>query len=121
MNGEFASDGWPMMTVTAPETKAGHVYIRMLSGKQLETAKPLLDKADVGAYFEIGAMVLCDETGTRNYQDGDSQKVANQPWPLIQRAVDAVLKFSGLGGDKSEANDLEKNLEPTPSGSSPSV
>jgi hypothetical protein len=79
----------------------GKIYIKPLSVKEVQDKKPSVLDPESKRALAIGvANVICDQKGNRVFNvesDEDVSLIESQPWPMLQKIIDASNAFNGLG------------------------
>lgn len=96
--------------VSAPETDDGHMYVRMLSGRELQESialeknKDFTDKhGTMSPMLALLAYCTCDHSGESNLDPGDAHLLSDLPFPVLMRLQDAALELNGLSEEWREA------------------
>ena len=109
----------PLVTVEVPEW-GGSVWVRMLSGLELETLETRIDAqlkaGDAGQARALYALIvgtcLVDQNGQRLFDTEDSKQLASLAGPALKRIAQAASRLNGIL--ESDVDSAKKNSSPTP-------
>ncbi|HKD37475.1 MAG TPA: hypothetical protein VKB78_11765 [Pirellulales bacterium] len=110
----LAADDLPREVVRVPEW-GGDVLVRTMTGAERDRfERDFLNDRATNIRARTAAATVCDDTGARLFTDAEAAELGEKSAAALDRIFDAAMRLNRI--TKRDVDDLEKNLETTPSG-----
>lgn len=112
----FAKDDLPLESVKCPEWTDKPLFVRAMTGKQRAKVENLINsrKSDDHSIKDTSGLrellvcySLCDETGTRIFQDGDEKVLCDKSGAVLDRIATLAMTFNKI--TEADIQEEEKN------------